>query len=66
MAVIRVSADNTTCVVSSMCVYRVPDVFDQDEDGRVTVIDADPPEHLHEDVRKAARQCPTRSIKIQP
>ena len=60
----QVSADNEGCVVSSMCVYKVPEVFDQDEDGKVFVIDAEPPEHLHEDVRRAARRCPTKSIRI--
>lgn len=51
-------------MVSSLCVYRVPEVFDQDEDGTVEVIDADPPPALHPAVRSAARACPSRSIHI--
>jgi ferredoxin len=62
--VVRVRATKETCAVASLCVYRVPEVFDQDEDGQVEVVDADPPAELHQAVRSAARGCPTRSIHI--
>lgn len=61
----RVKATKETCAVASLCVYRAPDVFDQDEDGYVEVLDEQPPVELHEDVRSAARGCPTRSIHLQ-
>lgn len=61
----QVKATKDTCVVSSMCVYRVPQVFDQDEDGLVEVIDSDPPAELHEAVRTAVRGCPTRSLSFE-
>lgn len=51
--------------MASLCVYRVPEVFDQDEDGTVELLDADPPDDLHQAVRTAARGCPTRSIHIE-
>jgi len=60
----RVSADNTKCVVSDMCVYRVPAVFDQDEDGLVKIIDANPPGELAEDIRRAAKGCPVGAITV--
>jgi len=60
----RVTANSATCIVSSLCVYRAPAVFDQDDDGRVTVLDPHPPADLHEDVRRAVRGCPTQSIHI--
>jgi ferredoxin len=66
MGGLRVSADSSTCVVSSLCVYRAPDVFDQDEDGHVVVLDPAPPASLHADVVRAAQGCPTRSIRIEP
>lgn len=61
----RVSVTKETCAVASLCVYRVPEVFDQDEDGTVELLDADPPDDLHQAVRTAARGCPTRSIHIE-
>ena len=61
----RVSADSQTCAVSSLCVYRVPQVFDQDrEEGTVVVINSQPPAELHEAVLSAERSCPTRSIHV--
>jgi ferredoxin len=60
----HVTANKQTCAVSSLCVYRVQEVFDQDEDGLVEVIDRDPPPELHEAVRIAVRACPTRSISV--
>ncbi|MEV1171455.1 ferredoxin [Nonomuraea sp. NPDC049784] len=61
----HVSATKDTCAVASLCVYDVPDVFDQDEDGSVEVLDPNPPAELHDAVRHAARGCPTRSIHIR-
>ncbi|ONI78136.1 ferredoxin [Actinosynnema sp. ALI-1.44] len=59
-----IDADRSTCVVSSLCVYRAPGVFDQDEDGHVVVVDHEPAPELHESVRRAVRGCPTQSIRI--
>lgn len=60
----RVTATSDTCAVSSLCVYHVPEVFDQDEEGRVVVVQPRPRPELHDDVRRAARGCPTRSITV--
>lgn len=62
----RVTANSATCVVSSLCVYRAPTVFDQDDDGRVMVLDPHPSSDLYEDVRRAVRGCPTQSLHIEP
>ncbi|GIF07092.1 ferredoxin [Actinoplanes siamensis] len=64
MTGLLVTADPTTCVTSCMCVYRAPEVFDQDDDGLVVVLDARPPAELHDAVRRAARGCPTQSITL--
>ncbi|GAA3213818.1 MULTISPECIES: ferredoxin [Nonomuraea] len=61
----HVSATKDTCAVASLCVYGVPEVFDQDEDGLVEVLDPNPSGELHDAVRHAARGCPTRSIHIR-
>lgn len=60
----RVTANSATCAVSSLCVYRLPGVFDQDEDGLVLVLDESPDSALHEEVRRAVRACPTKSIRV--
>jgi ferredoxin len=61
----RVTADRSTCATSSLCVYAVPQVFDQDEDeGLVVIVETFPAPALQDVVRKAARGCPTGSIQI--
>ena len=61
----KVTANRDTCCSSSLCVYRVPAVFDQDDEGYVLVLDPDPVPGLHDGVRRAARGCPTRSISVE-
>ncbi|GAA2150439.1 hypothetical protein GCM10009760_44830 [Kitasatospora kazusensis] len=61
---LRVSADRESCVTSSLCVYRLPQVFDQDAEGRVLVLDERPPDGLRRELRRARRGCPTRSIRV--
>ena len=63
---LSVTADASTCVTSCMCVYRAPQVFDQDTDGLVVVLDPEPPAVLTEAVQQAERGCPTRSITARP
>ncbi|GAA1255776.1 hypothetical protein GCM10009665_52810 [Kitasatospora nipponensis] len=62
---LRVTADNDTCVTSSLCVFRLPQVFDQDEEGRVVVLDSRPPAELTRELLRARRGCPTRSIHVE-
>ncbi|MDX3457570.1 ferredoxin [Streptomyces sp. ME02-8801-2C] len=60
----RVVANSETCAVASLCVYRLPGVFDQDEEGLVLVLDDHPDTALHEEVHRAVRACPTNSIRV--
>ncbi|MBE9499241.1 (4Fe-4S)-binding protein [Streptomyces sp. GKU 257-1] len=61
---LRVTANPETCAVSSLCVYRLPAVFDQDEDGLVVVLDETPEGRLHEEVRRAGG--PRLSDEVHP
>ena len=48
-----------------MCVLTAPDVFDQDEDdGRVLLLDAEPPPDKEEAVRQASQLCPASAIAL--
>jgi ferredoxin len=62
--VARVSADVTACIGSGQCVLAAPDVFDQDDDGTVTVLDHEPPDDFLASVRSAAQRCPVRAITV--
>jgi ferredoxin len=40
------------------------EVFDQNEEGLVVLLDDDPPETVRNRVRQAAQNCPTRVISL--
>lgn len=58
----KISLDKSKCVASGQCVLSAPDVFDQDDDGIVMLLDEDPPEMEYENVKQAARVCPVGLI----
>lgn len=60
----HVNANTETCTVSSLCVYKAPEVFDQDDEGHVMLLNAEPSPAQYEGVRDAVRSCPTRSLSI--
>lgn len=61
----KVDVDEDKCCGAGQCVLLAPEVFDQrDEDGIVTLLDAEPPEQLHATVREAASVCPTAAIGL--
>ncbi|MFF4407405.1 ferredoxin [Streptomyces sp. NPDC002536] len=58
----RITADVDRCVGAGQCVLTAPEVFDQDEDGLVTLLGTG---DGHEDrVRLAAGLCPSRSLTV--
>lgn len=63
-ATIRIHVDADTCVGAGQCVLSAPDVFDQDDDGIVRVLQDEPAADAEDDVRLAGRTCPSQSIRI--
>jgi len=61
----RVTVDQQKCIASGQCVLTAADVFDQnEEDGAVVLLDAEPPPDSYQDVRQAADLCPSLAITI--
>ncbi|GKQ37969.1 ferredoxin [Streptomyces sp. A012304] len=59
----RIDVDRDRCCGAGMCALQAPAVFDQDEeDGLVVVLLAEPPSALHEAVREAAQHCPSGAV----
>jgi len=61
---VKVSVDREICVASGACVLECPEVFGQDDEGLVVLLDSEPPEELHENVRNAENACPAAVITI--
>ncbi|MFF0904973.1 UNVERIFIED_CONTAM: ferredoxin [Kocuria sp. CPCC 205316] len=63
----RISVDQTKCCSSGQCAALASEVFDQrDDDGVVILLDAAPPEAVHDAVREAALVCPAAAILLGP
>ena len=61
----RVQADRSKCMGAGMCTLNAPEVFDQDEDeGLVVVLDAEPPTERRNAVRDAVNLCPASAISL--
>lgn len=60
----RVTADRERCLGSGQCAYSAPDVFDQDDDGLVTVLDPAPPRERLTSLRQAADLCPSGAVRL--
>ena len=61
----RITVNVDRCCGAGQCVLSAPDVFDQnDDDGRVVVLVADPAPDRHTDVRQAVNLCPARAIVL--
>ncbi|GAA0952469.1 ferredoxin [Actinocorallia libanotica] len=61
----RVSADRESCISAGRCMAATSEVFDQDEDGLVLVLVAEPAGEQRAHVRKAAYSCPAGAIEIR-
>ncbi|MEV8218427.1 ferredoxin [Microbacterium sp. NPDC077391] len=59
---IAVQAD--ACVGAGQCALVAPDVFDQDDDGIVLLLNAAPQGADLEAAKRAVRLCPARAISM--
>ncbi|GAA3356485.1 MULTISPECIES: ferredoxin [Saccharopolyspora] len=62
---LKITADKDRCVGAGQCVLSAPDVFDQDDDGVVTLLDETPGAEHADDVRQAALICPSQAITVE-
>jgi ferredoxin len=60
----RITVDAERCIASGHCVRVAPDVFDQDDDGIVLLLDENPPAALRDQVLEATGLCPAQLIRV--
>jgi ferredoxin len=58
----KVIVDFDSCIASGACVTACPEVFAQDDDGIVVLLQVDPPAELDEKVNEAIDACPAACI----
>ncbi|AKA08008.1 MULTISPECIES: ferredoxin [Streptomyces] len=59
----RITVDTGRCVGAGQCVLTAPDLFDQDDDGLVTVLDPTAGASAGA-AREAAALCPSGAISV--
>jgi len=59
---VKISVDSDKCIASGACVLAAPEVFDQDDDGIVVILNESPGPELQESVLAAIRACPAAVI----
>ncbi|ADI03775.1 ferredoxin [Streptomyces bingchenggensis BCW-1] len=60
----RINADADRCVGAGQCVLAAPDLFDQDDDGTVTVL-TEPGAATKDAAREAVHLCPSGAITLE-
>ncbi|APU14511.1 MULTISPECIES: ferredoxin [Actinoalloteichus] len=61
----QVEVDKDRCVGAGMCALTCPEVFDQDEEqGRVVLLQAAPDVERQDAVIEAAEVCPSGAITV--
>jgi ferredoxin len=60
----RIKADTGVCVGAGQCVLTDPAVFDQDDDGIVTLLTDQPEGEAAEHARDAVLICPSQALSI--
>ena len=60
---VKIAANREVCIGAGMCVMTAEEVFDQDDDGIVVVLEPEVPA-VHEDaVARAVASCPSGALR---
>jgi ferredoxin len=62
----KITVDFDLCQSHGLCVEAAPAVFELRDDGFLYILDESPPDALRPTVERAARECPTGAIKLEP
>jgi ferredoxin len=60
----RIEVDLDLCQGHAMCELEAPEIFSVPRKGKVTVLNASPPEQARTAVEAAVRYCPTQALRI--
>ena len=60
----KIEIDAAACVGAGQCVLTAEDLFEQDDDGIVILLDEQPDASRAADAKRAAVLCPARAITV--
>ena len=60
----KVHADREVCIQAGNCVMVADNLFDQDDDGIVVVLNDEVPGEEEDKAREAVKLCPSQALTI--
>lgn len=60
----HVEVDVSRCIGSGQCVLLAPEIFDQEDDGTVVLLDESPAPGYQDGVRESALMCPAAAVRL--
>ena len=61
----QILANEKSCIGAGQCVFAAPDIFDQDDNGTVIVLQPNPPTEAEQaKAKEAVNICPSRSLTL--
>ncbi|NMO91376.1 ferredoxin [Actinomycetospora sp. TBRC 11914] len=61
----KIKADRDVCIGAGNCVLAAENVFDQDDDAIVVVLEESPQDEDAESARNAVGSCPSGALSIE-
>jgi ferredoxin len=61
---VEIQADRDVCIGAGNCVLAAEDVFDQDDEALVVVLEERPSDDRATAVRNAVAQCPSGALRL--
>ncbi|MER6570625.1 ferredoxin [Streptomyces sp. NPDC001093] len=61
----KISIETDNCCGAGQCVLVAPEIFDQDDDGIVILLDPAPSDDVREAVEDAIAICPADVIQVE-
>jgi ferredoxin len=59
----KIEADRDVCIGAGMCVMTAEEVFDQDDDGIVVVLEVEVPAEHADAAARAVASCPSGALR---
>jgi sterol 14-demethylase len=60
----RVVVDRELCQGHGVCMGEAPEVFDVTREGKLTVLEPEPPQEFRARLEAAVKYCPTGALSI--
>ena len=64
MADVKITVERGRCIGAGQCLLNAPELFDQDDEGAVVVLEEQPSHEQEPAARAAEHACPARVITL--